>query len=179
MFGDNLVYTHYFEFLMPSGRSAASLEKCYQKAIKDCAKIIREYNNMYDKGSSERLSGYTAHTTTYGGIVMNGRLPLTGDNFILREHFKQNFERGDDIGTYNFKNGLHCCKTREYPYDIVVVACLAVLKQKLGNAIRVTSDGEAEDFQLGTELARRILKRKIANPLGEVFKDRFEKVVNE
>lgn len=183
MFGDNMGYTHYFEFLIPSGRSTKALELCYQSAVKDCAKIAREYNALCKAKGDDmgRLSGFSAHTKPgeYGGLEINGKEHLKCEAFTLREHFKQNFAYENDTGTFNMKNGLNFCKTRQFPYDVVVTACLAVLKQKLGNAIRVTSDGDAEAFQLGTELARKILKRKVPNPLGEVFKDKFERTVNE
>lgn len=52
-------------------------------------------------------------------------------------------------------------------YDVVVVACLAALKHRLGDAIEVLSDGNTADWQTGVHLARVILKRKIQNPIKE------------
>lgn len=139
---------------------------------------------MHSKGSTQRLSGFSAHTKPgeYGGIEFNGRAGFMCETFSLREHFKLNFKdtdlsvNGVPQGEYQ---GFNFCKTRQYPYDVVVTACLAVLKQRLGSAVNVSSDGEIDDFQAGVELARRILKRRISNPLGEAFTDKFERIVNK
>lgn len=47
-----------------------------------------------------------------------------------------------------------CCKTAYKPYDIVVTACLIVLKYYLGDSIRVSTDGEANDWADGIQLCK-------------------------
>lgn len=154
-------YTHYITFKLPKGTKAATLEANYQTAILECARVAHAYNaECSDKGLTDaRLSGYTAHTKVgqYGGIELNGKGDLMHETLTLREHFKQNFEE--------FGNGFAFCKTARKPYDTVVVACLAILKYRLGNAVEVSSDGTAGDWVNGVLLARRVIKRKVPNPL--------------
>ena len=154
-------YTHYLEFKIPKGTKAAKLEENYQKAILECSKVAKAYNaECAEKGLTDaRLSGYTAHTKPgqYGGIELNGKGDLGHESFTLREHFKQNFE--------GFGNGFSFCKTARKPYDTVIVACLAILKYRLGNAITVSSNGSPGDWVNGVLLARRVIKRKVPNPL--------------
>jgi len=137
-------YTHYFTFNAATKGEAKKAEKLYQLAVKDCAKIIKAYS-LANGG----LAGYTAHTKIgeYGGIEVNGSRENGHEPFILREHFNENEE-------FSF------CKTAQKPYDVVVVACLIALKNRLGNLIEVSSDGEVEDWADGLALAERVLKRK-------------------
>lgn len=44
------------------------------------------------------------------------------------------------------------CKTRQLPYDKVVTACLLAAKHHLGDAIRVASDGDWEEWAEGARL---------------------------
>ena len=156
-------YTHYWTFKTPSKikGNADRAEIAYQKAIDDCSKIARVYNaecraNGLDM---DRLSGFTAHCKKgkYGGVLINGKQENAHEDFSAREHFRQNFEDGLD--------GSNFCKTARKPYDIVVVACLAVLKHRLGDLIDVSSDGNAKDWTQGLELARRVTGLKIENPI--------------
>jgi hypothetical protein len=144
-------YTHYWGFAKRTG-NAKRTEELYQKAIKDCQKVIQ-----YAKKNIVNLSGYSAHTTGYGGINFNGVREEAHEPFVLREHLNQNEH-------FTF------CKTARKDYDVVVTACLAILKYRLKNYIDVSSDGHPEDFIEGVALARHVLKRNIHNPLGRGFK---------
>jgi hypothetical protein len=141
-------YTDYWEFNKVKGLKAKDIETLYQKAIKDCARIIKHSSTKI------RLSGYTSHTKVgeYGGIDFNGVGDYSHENFYLREHFNQN-------EAFNF------CKTAQKPYDIVVVACLATLKYHLKESITVSSDGRSTEWNNGVELAKVILKRAVKNPI--------------
>jgi len=148
-------YTHYFTFKKIDKISV--LEKKYQQAVKDCATVIKKYNRDIKKLCSkhpDRLQGYTVHTKIgqYGGINFNGVGSEGCETFVLREHFTQN-------------DGFNFCKTRQGAYDIVVVACLAILKYRLGDAIEVDSDGDYQDWVDGVEFAAKTLKRKIKSPI--------------
>jgi len=149
-------YTHYWKMNKVKNITAKKLEETYQKAIKECQKIALTYNNSCKVLGldEERLSGYSAHCKVgqYGGINLNGKEDLMHEDFILREHFNQN-------ENFNF------CKTAQKPYDIVVVACLAVLKYRLKDNIVVSSDGDSKDWTKGIELANHVLKLKIKNPI--------------
>jgi len=137
-------YTHYFTFNAANKGEAKKAEKLYQLAVKDCAKIIKAYS-LANGG----LAGYTAHTKLgeYSGIEVNGSRENGHEPFILREHFNEN-------------EGFNCCKTAQKPYDRVVVACLIALKNRLGDLVEVSSDGEVQDWAEGLALAERVLKRK-------------------
>lgn len=138
-------YTHYWTMTKAKRGQSAQLEKDYQLALLDCAKIVKAY---YKENGG--LSGYTAHTAlgAYGGIELNGKGDDAHEPFILREHYVENFR------------GFSCCKTARKPYDIVVTACLIALKYHLGDNIDVSSDGNCCDWVEGLELAKRVLKRK-------------------
>jgi hypothetical protein len=140
-------YTHYWEFRIPKRTEINSVEANYQRAIKDCSKIVKTYYQ-----ANGGLSGFTAHTPIgqYGGLKVNGKGEEGHEDFTLREYFKQNLE-GD---AFNF------CKTAQKPYDVVVVACLIVLKARLGKHFEVSSDGYSKDWEEGLNLAQRILKVK-------------------
>lgn len=157
-------YTHYWSFNKPKDSKAKDLEQKYQKAIQEIGKVCRIWNTEIPKGSSDdymRLSGYTAHVKkdAYKGAHINGKGDYAHEDFTLREHFNQAVKDGGDF-----------CKTAQKPYDTVVVACLAILKYRLGDAIEVSSDGDASDWIDGVALARRCTGRVIPNPLGTGLK---------
>lgn len=52
-------YTHYWSVKKAPKGKAAQLEKAYQKAILECAKVIRYYSETFGG-----LSGYSAHVKT-------------------------------------------------------------------------------------------------------------------
>jgi hypothetical protein len=141
-------YTHYWSFKAPKRGEAAKVEKNYQRAIKQCNKIIKAYSAEYGG-----LSGYSAHAKGYGGLHVNGSRENACEDFILREHFSQNLEIG-------FRPGCDFCKTAQNPYDVVVVACLIVLKHYLPDNIQVNSDGNKSDWIDGLNLATKVLKLK-------------------
>lgn len=139
-------YTHYWGFKLQKGQ-AKQTEVAYQKAIKECHKIVVAYYKEYGG-----LSGYTAHSTPgqYGGLNVNGKGEDGHETFSMREHFRQNLEPGN----WNF------CKTARKPYDLVVTACLIVLKHRLGDAFSVSSDGYKHEWIEGLQYARKVLKLK-------------------
>lgn len=116
-------YTHYFGFT-PIKSQAKILEAKYQRALKDCSRIVKKYS------------------AEYGGLQVNGSRDEANEPFELHEHF---IENNDDSRGF--------CKTARKPYDLVVTACLAVLKHRLGNAIQVTSDGYQHDWDAGVQYA--------------------------
>lgn len=144
-------YTHYWSFTAPKRGETAKIEKAYQAAIKDCARIARAYYTV-----NGGLSGYTAHTPVgkYGGLKINGKGDDAHEEFSMREYFKENLEPDK----FNF------CKTARKPYDVVVTACLIVLANALPKNFRVDSDGNKGDFVAGLDLARRVTKKTLEIP---------------
>lgn len=164
-------YTHYWAFRKPERKKGAmaDAEKKYKKAIIDCQRIAVKYNkDKKTKGLDwERLSGFAAHCKpgTYGGLKLNGKGSNAHEDFCMREHLR------DELGLqhkdrYGYgRAGSNFCKTARKPYDVVVTACLAVLKYHLGDLISISSDGTHKDWNDGVILARDVLRRKIENPI--------------
>jgi len=145
-------YTHYFTFKAASRSQATAIENKYQRAIEDCQRVIKRY---YAENGG--LSGYSAHTKIgqYGGINVNGKGDDGHETFVLREHFNENLAN----------EGFNFCKTAQKPYDLVVVACLAILKHRLGDCVRVSSDGSAKDWTDGVNYARKVTGLAVKNPI--------------
>lgn len=148
-------YTHYWNFKAPGKGQSDKVESLYQRAVKDCQKVILAYQETAE--GLDRLSGYSAHTKLgqYKGIKLNGKQENSHEDFLLREHYKENLE----LDCYGF------CKTNRKPYDTVVVACLTVLKDVLGDLVKVSTDGRHDDLDAGIELASKVLKREFQSPV--------------
>lgn len=145
-------YTHYWTFRPIKRGRTKVVNNAYKQAITDCNKVIRYWQELAD--SDCRLSGYSAHTKpgSYMGVKFNGKDELSHEDFILRDYYKHN-------DASNF------CKTAQKPYDVVVTACLAILKHHLGDQIEVSSDGRPRDFNQGMGLVIAALGFRVANPL--------------
>ena len=138
-------YTHYWSYKKAPKGKTSQTEAAYQKAIVECAKVIRYYSETFGG-----LSGFSAHCEPklYGGLKVNGSNRVGScEDFVMREHFRDN-------------EGFNFCKTRQYPYDTVVTACLIILKHRLGDLIDVSSDGRRDDWNDGLILARKVLGLK-------------------
>jgi len=145
-------YTHYWQFKAAPRGQANAIETEYQRAMQDCQRVIRQY---YKENGG--LSGYSAHTAigAYGGLNVNGKGEEGHETFAMREHFSQNLE----------DSGFGFCKTARKPYDLVVTACLAILKHRLGACIEVSSDGDAQEWRDGVAYARKVARLAIQNPI--------------
>ena len=146
-------YTHYWSFNFKAGK-AADLEAKYQQGILECQKFVSKLaaENRAAFGTSG-LAGYTAHCRpgSYAGLHVNGAKDDSCEDFIMREHFKQN-------DASNF------CKTRRYYYDTVVQVCLLIMKYRLGDAMTVNSDGDISDWEEAKDLATKAIRRKVTIP---------------
>lgn len=91
-----------------------------------------------------------------GGMGEGFRLPETPEG-LLREP-SPTWDR-EHRRIFNF------CKTYQLPYDAVVTAALAILKDRLGNDILVYSDGEPSNWEEGIRLASSVMGRPVACPL--------------
>lgn len=153
-------YTHYFSFGKPPAGTAAQVEAKYKKAILECQKVI--YTLSKESGG---LSGYCAHTKpgTYGGVLLNGSGDESHEDFVLREHYSQNKPE--------------FCKTARKYYDVAVVACLVVLKHRLGKLIDIGSDGDTVDWNEGLALAKRILGLKTLKVPASIRPGKLRQVV--
>ncbi len=130
-------YTHYWDYIDVVGLYENSL------AIEDCKKIIKE-----SPVPLANLDGKGEPTLEKNGFNFNGG-PSACENFTM------------DIKP-NPQNWF--CKTAQYPYDMVVVACLCAIEDRLGNKFKARSDGDPHEWEEGKSLASKILKRKIKIP---------------
>jgi hypothetical protein len=148
-------YTHYWTFRRPAKGEAKATEKKYQAALKECSRFVLKYQS--EALGDARLSGFTAHTPigTYGGLKVNGKGENAHEDFYMREHFKQNLEQASSASF---------CKTAQKPYDIVVTACLTILKAHLGDLIEVHSDGDKDDWKPCRALILLYLRKVYAIP---------------
>jgi len=138
-------YTHYWTFKKAPRGKAVQTEKAYQKAIIECTKVIQYYSQEFGG-----LSGFSAHAPlgSYRGLEVNGSERVGQcESFSLPERYSLN--KMPDF-----------CKTNAYPYDTVVVACLIILKHRLGDLIEVHSDGRRDDWNDGLVLAQKVLGLK-------------------
>lgn len=137
-------YTHYWGIDDESMVEVNVLEKRYRKAVLECSKFVKAYNDRlksidrYDEG---RLSGFTAHCDIgkYDGLKVNGTKEYAHEDFCLPETVTELID-GD------------FCKTNRKPYDAVVVACLCILNHYLGPYIKINSDGTRDDWLTGYSL---------------------------
>jgi hypothetical protein len=155
-------HTNYLSINIPT-KGIRELEESYQLAIKQMNKLIRSYQSevkSIDAKHPARLSGYSAYTSNkeYTGINFNGTQEDACEPFILREHFKENISHG--------------IKTNQGYYDVVVKACMLLLKHYLPDQVQVSCDGNADDFKGSIDLIRRYIGINVAkNTAFNLLKD--------
>lgn len=147
-------YTHYWEFKKPKSIKGKhqEIEDTYQLAVRQCQRLVKAYNKQVkslDLKHPDRLSGYSAHTklNDYLGLEVNGTSDLGHETFSFRDHWSAN-------DANNF------CKTVRKPYDVVVTACLIIMKHYLKDLFEVGTDGQSQDWTNGLKLARDVTKIK-------------------
>ena len=90
-----------------------------------------------------------------GNISINGVEPEDCEDLYLPA-------KASDLQSFDF------CKTRQHPYDTIVTACLAVMRDAIGPGFYVGSDGDAVDWVPGLQFATEVIGREIKiPPLGE------------
>ena len=143
-------YTHYWKL------DKTVTQANYRKALTSIKKIVElkgDKGGMLDSLYNPLLANGWGQVNTLpefeDGINFNGIGDDAHETFSLPKQFK-------DIN-YN------SCKTDEKPYDIIVVACLAVLAEVKG--VTVSSDGGKESWDSGSNLASMVLGRQVVNPL--------------
>jgi len=123
-------------------------EKNYKKALTDIRKIVKAKTNILAGGHGE------GKPNLKGNICFNGIGPdQDHETFLLCKILS------DSPDSFNF------CKTAQKPYDVVVSACLVVLAHYMGEDVKVSVDGDQEDWVEGVKLANKVLKKKFPNPL--------------
>ena len=78
-------------------------------------------------------------------IALNGVGSDAHESFVISQH-----------------HGWTFCKTAAKPYDVIVTASLLALRDRLGDAVHLSSDGDVPDWAPGRLLAEVTLGRPIA-----------------
>lgn len=132
-------YTHYWT--MNEGKKVS--RKQLKEAIGVMAQIV--------SSKSRILAGWDG---TGKPIAEDGSINFNGigdynrcENFLIDTKWNGDFQ---------------FCKTARRPYDVVVVACLAVLNHFVKNVV-VTSDGDTDEWKEGIALAKKFVP-DIATP---------------
>lgn len=153
-------YTHYWK------KVGAIDEKRYKLALSKIRKLIELHKDNIPAGNTaggyysdclnERLGDCggdnpVSKADYIDDICINGLGDMSHETFFLPVN-------GFDLEEFQF------CKTARKPYDVIVVACLVILKHYLGNSFKFSSDGDDLELEEGFNLARTVLKS--IKPLG-------------
>lgn len=148
-------YTHYMRL------NRTGLQDKWAEAVMAAKQIIDASPVPLGDGHGEG----DGPAVTDKGIYVNGVGEDSHETLFVPTVLAQLEEqpRGEVFGHGEY---FECCKTAEKPYDIVVTAVYATLAQLAGPAcVKVTSDGDPEDWDAGCELASRVLGQLIEVPI--------------
>jgi hypothetical protein len=125
--------------------------------------------------------GLPKHSTSAGGYYENQPLKLVGGNgegqpmitnqsiwfngtdegnlshetFHMTRVFEpEEWQEAEDGLYFNF------CKTARKPYDLMVALTLIAFKHHFDNEVKVSSDGNAEDFEQAVEIFREVIGKE-------------------
>lgn len=87
-------------------------------------------------------------------IFFNGHSPDDFETFVLTRNPKSRSFDGEG-------EAFDCCKTGHRPYDVVVCAVLLAVKDRLGAAFKIESDGGVSDWEDALRLATNALDRDL------------------
>lgn len=119
-------YTHYFR--MPKGTMK---EDKWKRLCKDVQTLVGNENYPVEKGYDRLDIGEQR-------IIVKG----TCEWLVIERESMPQFTFEPEGMVFNF------CKTRQHPYDYVVVACLIALKRILPQ-VELSSDGDLIDWHEG------------------------------
>ena len=99
----------------------------------------------------------TRGVTVVDGAGSTGSNPTVTDELIRfggpRPYHSQAFTYPPEAAPFDDGSGFGSCKTRHWPYDIVVCAVLCAVKHHLGEAVVISSDGSPfSDWETGKPL---------------------------
>jgi hypothetical protein len=133
-------YTHYwYSFTLPAD--------VWAQISRDCDVICRGLGRV---GLSIELAGVRCddELVTFGGV---GERSCETFRLCRDARKYRGVGKDDDGRTFSF------CKTRAYPYDVAVTACLIAAKHAAGNDIHVSSDGGDEDWARARQVCQKLL----------------------
>lgn len=135
-------YTHYWESKEPNFN-----EEKFVEFSQDCEKIL-----ALAKQDGIKLAGGLGEAE-----------PITNEKIVwfngVGDESHESFSMNQNEGDFDF------CKTNNKPYDIVVTACLVMLKHHFRESVKVSSDGTPLEWLPGLNLARAATGKTLANPI--------------
>jgi len=143
--GLKMGYTHYWY------RDEKLDKEKFAKASKDC-KLVTDY--LRSKGIQIQFESDEPDPPVFSDelIRFNGQDEEGHETFYIAQEFDESYRQPDDDGKL-----FAFCKTAYKPYDTAVIACLIVLKHHLGESIRLSSDGDKNEWQAGLEAVQSVL----------------------
>ncbi len=145
-------YTHYWYLNKQSEEGSR-----FNQTIVDMGKIVAEKWSLLAGWDGEGGPEVGRNRVRYNGIEDDSHETFAFQRFGSEG---QSFSHSPEDQGKDFS----CCKTAQKPYDVVVVACLAVAAQVIGDGIEVSSDGDPEEWEDGATLASVVLGRKVPVP---------------
>jgi hypothetical protein len=137
-------YTHYWQ-MKPANQTA------FNKAVAKANKVLKARKGILAGGD-----GTGSLVIKKDEVCFNGRDEDAHETCYITNG-------GADFTLDG--SGFTFCKTACKPYDVVVVAVLAIFSHELGSAFEVSSDGEHDDWNDGVKLACQVTGEAIPNPL--------------
>ena len=129
-------YTHYWYT-----KGEEPLEK-FDEYAKDCEQLC----NHFMQTTNHIIRDYdgTGHPE-----FSKDKVAFNGDRHMDRGH--ESFVMRAKPSDFDF------CKTARKPYDLLVQACLVVLKHKYGSRVRINSDGDLSEWQDAMAMVSEVL----------------------
>jgi hypothetical protein len=152
-------YTHYW-YLNKQAEHGVK----FSRTLDEMEKIIADQRGILAgwDGEGDPKASFNGSSNGFDEISFNGQGEDSYESFVFRRFGK---DKGSRVESYRNKGkDFGCCKTAHRPYDFVVVACLAVAAQVIGDGIEVHSDGDPDEWADGVALASRVLGRDVPVP---------------
>ena len=143
-------YTHYWNTPLKDVD-----QKTWDAIATDFSKVVSDPKILALLDQEEREEYSQKLRITSDEILFNGVGELSHETFILERKFTPNSFRPEEKENFGF------CKTARKPYDVCVTACLIIahhhIEKQPDNYIKVSSDGETEDWMDGIKLCEKVL----------------------
>jgi hypothetical protein len=139
-------YTHYFYTVPSLGKSNF---KIFAKVANNILSTEEAKATIcYERDKVNKKPEITNEVVRFNGKGDDGH-----ETFMFSRETEVRSYQEDKTMAFNF------CKTAQKSYDKYVVACLILAKLYFGNDVKISSDGDLEDWEEGKQL--------VENELGE------------
>jgi len=171
-------YTHYWErqkrYSRPVfNRICSDMQKLDRSRRYDYPQWATTFGGkevMLDKGAKKRF--VKANAQESGRLCFNGKDQLAHEDFYFERVMGKISSVDQQMATKHptkttTKMYFQFCKTVRKPYDLMVCACLLIMKYHLGDDIKVRSDGSPSDW----EHAKDFICERLDRPLITTWRD--------